>query len=154
MVIVSEDILEWTKTYMRRGGERPVFHVDTLNVNALEKRLDVYFSDAVLQELCMNSIFGKKVVKALQFGYMGHSNGGINGIVDVRESDSVFQSRLTSFLSSTRGREFLREQGVESYDSLTPVKVVAHIPQGKRPIGFLDAKTKKVYLVECGQYKK
>ncbi len=137
---------------VRTGSPSVVFPVHSTNEGAVERDLTVVFTSGVLPELQRNPIIAKKTENVLRYGYIGASRGGRNGIVDVRASDRNFLDTIESFLDSTEGRELMKGECLNR-ESLRPVKIVAHIPQGVRPIGFLDIEKNKVYIIGMEKYE-
>lgn len=65
------------------GNPRPVFFT---------------FSNELLEEMiCNPNEFKKDFEVALKYGYAGHSNGGINGIVRLRDTDKEMARRIRNY---------------------------------------------------------
>jgi len=112
----------------------------------------VHFDEFLLEDICRySSEFKKDFNSILTYGYIGHSNGGKNGIVDVRDKDINLLSKIDSYVRSIRGQATLIGYGF-NLKNLSSVKVVAHKPNGERVIGVKDSD--KVLLFDKVSYKK
>lgn len=98
--------------------------------------------------------YKKEFNSVLTHGYVGNSNGGVNGIVSVRStSDENLHERLDNYLESYAGRKTLAAHGINA-DTAEKVKIVVHKKNGMRVIGLLDKRTRNALFVDQVGYRK
>jgi len=105
----------------------------------LSQKIKLFYSDSFVEYIKSrenNSRFLEEFAKfhtcATTYGYRGFSAKKNNGIVDIKPTDTKL---LNDYI------DLLTPEIIEKYeltDNLKPIKIVAHVPSGNRPIGVLD----------------
>jgi len=133
-------------------------------------RVTFLFTDEQLDEIVRDpSQYKKDLNAALTYGYIGHSNGGRNGIALLRGTDKRMQHRVDEYLKASHipddgmfmpPRDVLAEeygigrllQGETQPHHLEGVKIVCHRKNGLRTIGVRDANTNHILFFDRMTY--
>lgn len=107
-------------------------------VGELCRDLELFYADSFVEyaRAQKNNCFEKELSKmhncAVTYGYRGYSARKNNGIVDIKPTNSQLLKDAEKLLT----QKIIEKYSLSS--NLKPVKVVAHVPNGNRLIGFLD----------------
>lgn len=126
--------------------------------NSTENRPQMKITySSIMHETCKDMLynnsfrtcFQKSSKAAHNYGYIGKSKGKRNGIVDIRKEDKTLLQDYKAIMKkfNVQGRYNLSE-------SITPVKIVAHIPTGDRFVGCKDNPTRSIVIFGMSNYKK
>ena len=121
--------------------------VNTLN----GKDIHFMFSDVLLNKFLENpSLMKKPYESALKYGFRGFSDGGRNGIFNIKKSDKGLLKPLPTLISKYNHE--INENLEDNLDSLKPVKIVCHTPSGERIIGLHDNTMEKILFLDFAKY--
>ncbi len=124
--------------YLKGIAPLPVLHVHSSQApDGLERAVTVAFSPGLLRDILKHPHEFKKDFTALNYGYVGSTNGGKNGIVPLRGQDVRLLRAVAPYL----------KEGME------PVKVVVHRKNGDRMVGVRDVNTNLITFVDRVSYK-
>lgn len=147
---LMQTFIESAKAYLKK--EQPLPWCVT---NAIKTREQINlpvtftFSDSLLEELIENpSDFKKDICTAIQYGFRGNTNGGVNGIVRLRNEDEKMRRIISTYYN--KNKTILQT----SYRIINPegIKIVVHRPNGLRTIGLMDKHTRHTLFIERTYY--
>lgn len=122
------------------------------------------FTDELLDNIIQNPAHYKKdFTTALTYGFMGTANGGVNGIVRLRDEDQRMQRKVNEYMK-TAEQDIQREYGIalphgtpstpdHKPAAVEGVKIVCHRKNGLRTIGIRDIRTNHVLFFDRMTYK-
>jgi hypothetical protein len=113
--------------------------------------LNIFFTPELRAELSDPKYLAirGKFLNSLRYGYIGFSRGGRNGIVAITERDHKLFEDFERFKATERYNEIIQ---LEDLVDPIGVKVVAHIPSGKRMVGLYSPTTNKAVFYAIGRY--
>jgi len=111
------------------------------------------FSESLLRRLRKHrNTYTKDVDTLIRFGYRGVSSGKRNGVFRITKSDKRISSALEA--DGSRGLELLASEF--DYKPLSTdvvgVKIVRHRPNGRRLVGVMDMRKKRVVFYAERKY--
>lgn len=112
------------------------------------------FSDSLLEMFVTNQDSLKKPYEvAIKYGFRGHSNGGINGIVYQKDEDTDM-TIATERLVRENKAAVLKDLDIteEDLQKLRKVKIVWHNPSGNRIVGVYLPEKKQMIFLDFAQY--
>lgn len=142
--------LEHGRAYARGQAQRPWCRSNTLAAtDGLEHRTLFTFDDELLAVMLkFPGEFKKDLRAALNYGFLGSSSGGRNGIMLLRSEDLRMQNKARQYVE--KREDFLRED----CDIRAPegVKIVVHRMNGLRTIGVRDRSNGNTVFFDQLQY--
>lgn len=132
---IAEGVLEG----LIKGNTKPFRVASAQKIGSLSAFLELFYDSSFVSYAQANhsESFLREFAKfhncATSYGYRGYSEGKRNGIVDIKPSDTQLLKDYQRLLTP----DVVKRYNLDT-SNLTPVKVVAHVPNGNRVIGVLD----------------
>jgi hypothetical protein len=122
------------------------------------------FTDEMLEDIVRHPNHYKKDFNtAMTYGFMGNANGGVNGIVRLREEDERMNRRVQGFMKYAENfvqnnYDIALQAGIPGEPGCKPpsvegVKIVCHRTNGLRTIGIRDCHTNEILFFDSITYK-